>query len=119
MVEAQIQGFFAHHQIGIHQSTIKNNSNIVLKQDDSLISDQKQVCEKMNTFYLNIAENTCIGIDCKKVNRKVQGVPQSQTAANIPVNENHPSIEKDMANPNLNNRIFEFRPVTESQVMNV
>ena len=41
--------------------TTKNDSNIILKDGDSLIADQKQVCERINTFYVNIAKN--IGIE--------------------------------------------------------
>ena len=36
--------------------------NIILKENESLIADQTQVCERMNTFYVNIAQS--IGIDC-------------------------------------------------------
>ena len=77
------------------KSTTKNDSNIILKEGDSLIADQKQVCEKMNTFYVNIAQN--IGIE-----------------NDTPVNDKHPSIEKIKENANVSN--FDFQPVTESQV---
>ena len=43
------------------KSTTKSNSNIILKEDENLISDQAVVCEKMNDFYINIAKN--IGIE--------------------------------------------------------
>lgn len=57
------------------KSTSKNDCNIILKDEENLISDQQTVCEKMNEFYVNIAKN--IGIN-----------------SNTPVNDNHPSIEK-------------------------
>ena len=76
----------------------KNDSNIILKDGDSLIADQKQVCERMNTFYVNIAKN--IGIE-----------------NNTPVNDKHSSIEKIKENANVSS--FEFSPVTEAQVKNV
>ena len=57
------------------KSTTKNDSNIILKEGYSLIGDQKQVCEKMITFHVNIAQN--IGIE-----------------NDTPVNDKHPSIEK-------------------------
>ena len=41
--------------------TTKSNGNIVLKEDNNLISEQSVVCEKMNDFYINIAKN--IGIE--------------------------------------------------------
>ena len=53
----------------------KNDSNIILKDDDSLIADQKEVCERMNSFYVYIAQN--IGIE-----------------NDTPVNDQHPSISK-------------------------
>ena len=77
------------------KSTVKNDSNIILKEGESLIADQTQVCERMNTFYVNIAQN--IGIDC-----------------DTPVNAEHPSIVKIKENANVSD--FEFSPVTESQV---
>ena len=76
------------------KSTVKNDSNIILKDGDSLIADQKQVCERVNAFYVNIAKN--IGID-----------------NSTPVNENHPSIRNK---ENANILKFEFMPVTEEQV---
>ena len=39
----------------------KTNSNIILKEDENLISDKKIVCDKFNSFYINIAQN--IGIN--------------------------------------------------------
>lgn len=77
------------------KSTVKSDSNIILKEDDVLISDQKVVCEKMNDFYINIAKN--IGID-------------SSTS----VNDDHPSIKQIKAN--VKAQSFEFKPVTEKQV---
>ena len=77
------------------KSTTKNDSNIILKEGDSLIADKKQVCEKMNSFYVNIAQN--IGIE-----------------NDTPVNDKHPSIETIKNNANVSN--FDFSPVTESQV---
>ena len=72
--------------------------NIILKENEQLIADQTQVCERTNTFYVNIAQS--IGIDC-----------------NTPVNEEHPSIIKIKENANVSD--FEFSPVTESQVENI
>ena len=77
------------------KSTTKSNSNIILKEDDNLISDQSVVCEKMNDFYINIAKN--IGIEKAE-----------------PVNKEHPSIKK--ISENIDVESFNFRPVTEKQV---
>lgn len=43
--------------------SVKSDSNIILKEDDKLISDQQIVSKKMNDFYINIAKT--IGIDNK------------------------------------------------------
>ena len=69
------------------KSTVKNDSNIILKEGESLIADQTQVCERINTFYVNIAQT--IGIDC-----------------DTPVNEEHPSIIKIKENANVSD--YEF-----------
>ena len=66
-----------------------------MKEGESFIADKTQVCERMNTFFVNIAQN--IGIDC-----------------DTPVNEEHPSIIKIKENANVSD--FDFSPVTESQV---
>ena len=66
-----------------------------MKEGESLITDQTQVCERMNTFYVNITQN--IGIDC-----------------DTPVNKEHQGIIKIKENANLSD--FDFSPVTESQV---
>ena len=77
------------------KSTTKTNSNIILKEDDNLISDQSVVCEKMNDFCINIAKN--IGIEKAE-----------------PVNKEHPSIKK--ISENIDVESFNFRTVTEKQV---
>ena len=74
----------------------KSNSNIILKEDENLISDQKIVCDKLNSFYINIAQN--IGIN-----------------STTPVNTDHPSIKK--IEENINVQTFKFEPVTEKQVI--
>ena len=80
------------------KSTVKIDNNIIFNEGESLIADQTQVCERLNTFYVNIAQR--IGIDC-----------------DTPVNDEHPSIIRIMINANVSD--FEFSLVTESQVKNV
>ena len=77
------------------KSTIKDDPNIILKEDEKLISDQNIVSEKMNDFYVNIAQN--IGINSA-----------------LKVNDEHPSIKK-IKEQNLNKN-FEFSAITEKQV---
>ena len=67
------------------------------ESDEKLISDQAKVAEKLNTFYINIAEN--IGIN-----------------TNAPNDENHPSVQKIQENMESNN-IFDFTPVSESDIL--
>ena len=74
----------------------KSNSNIILKEDENLISDQKIVCDKLNSFYIIIAQN--IGINSTTL-----------------VNTDHPSIKK--MEENINVQTFKFQPVTEKQVI--
>ena len=57
------------------KSTIKDDPNIILKEDEKLISDQNIVSDKMNDFYVNIAQNIDINSTLK-------------------VNDEHPSIKK-------------------------
>jgi len=82
------------------KSTNKSSNNIILKENDSLVSDQTSVCELLNTFYVNIAKN--IGIDSSTSNC-----------------ENHPSIvkiENQMERlPDFNSNI-NFKHVTPSTV---
>ena len=56
-------------------SQCKNTNTVILKEDDTLISDQSKVCQTLNDFYVNIANN--IGIN-----------------NNTPVDKEHPSISK-------------------------
>ena len=77
------------------KSTIKDDPNIILKEDEKLISDQNIVSEKMNDFYVNIAQN--FGIN-----------------STLKVNDEHPSIKK-VKEQNLNKN-FEFSAIAEKQV---
>ena len=69
--------------------------NIILKEDEKLISDQNIVSEKMNDFYVNIAQK--IGIN-----------------NTLKVKDEHPRIKK-IKEHNLNKN-FEFSAITEKQV---
>ena len=69
----------------LKKSTIKDDPNIILKEDEKLISDQNIVREKMNDFYVNIAQN--IGIN-----------------STLKVNDEHPSIKK-IKEQNLNKKL--------------
>ena len=77
------------------KSTINDDPNIILKEDEKLISDQTIVTEKMNEFYISIAKNIDINSTSK-------------------VNDDHPSIKK-IKEQNFNQN-FEFETITEKQV---
>ena len=77
-------------------SQSKNNNNVILKENDVLISDQPTVCENLNSYYVNTANN--IGIN-----------------NNTPVNEKHPSISK-ISNNHTNSPNFNFKHVTEKEI---
>ena len=73
--------------------------NIILSENQCLVSDQNQVCNTFNTFFVNVAKK--IGID------------------SIDVNDNHPSIvkisecvqEKNRIQSNACTSPFSFQPV--------
>ena len=76
----------------------KNDCDIILLENDTLIADQKEVSGLLNDFYINIARE--IGIDS-----------QSQDMAN------HPSIEAIKENtPEQGYSSFNFKPVDQSLV---
>ena len=76
----------------------KNDCDIILLENDTLISDQKEVSGLLNEFYINIAKE--IGIES-----------QSQDL------ENHPSIKAIIENsPEEGYNSFNFKPVDHTQV---
>ena len=77
-------------------SQSKNSNNVILKENNVLISDQTKVCETLNNYYVNIADN--IGIN-----------------NNTPVNDQHPSISK-ISNNQSNNENFNLKHVTEKDI---
>lgn len=56
------------------KNTAKNDAQIILNENDTLITDQNKVCNILNDFYVNIAQN--IGIN-----------------SDIMINEQHPSVQ--------------------------
>ena len=79
------------------KSTKKSDEPIILKDtEENLISEQGKVVEKLNTFYINIAQN--IGINANKQN-----------------DETHPSVQKIKSIHGQINE-FQFKPVTEGEI---
>ena len=77
----------------------KNDCDIILMENNALISDQKEVCSVLNEFYVNIAKE--IGINSQTVDGR-----------------NHPSILAIQENsPEEGYSSFNFKPVDQELVM--
>ena len=74
----------------------KGNDEIILKENEDLISEQNEICNILNNFYVNIADN--IGISDK-----------------TPSDETHPSIQK-IREHTSSNASFDFQPVNHSSI---
>ena len=72
-------------------------SEVILCEDDRVISDQAEVCTIFNSFFANVA--TDIGKDCHIDNM-----------------EDHPSIQKIKQNLPTNTPKFSFQPVSGSEI---
>ena len=82
----------------LSSKTSKSDCDIILLENDTLVSDQNEVSSLLNDFYINIARE--IGIDS-----------QSQDL------ENHPSILAIKDNsPDSGFNSFNFSPVDQNQV---
>ena len=78
------------------KSVSRGSQEIIIKENEDLISNQSEVCEKLNDFYVNIAKN--IGIDAQEN-----------------VSQTHPSVSKIIETQNTNNQ-FHFQPVTQTEI---
>ena len=87
----------------LSSKTSKNSADIILIENNSLVSDQAEVCNILNDFYINIAKE--IGINNQT----------SDTATNT-----HPSIQAIKDNSPIEGfENFDFKPVSESQVLKI
>ena len=75
-------------------------SEVILCQENKVISDQAEVCTLFNSFFANVA--TDIGKDCHIENL-----------------EEHPSIQMIQQNLPSNIQKFSFRPVTDSEITKI
>ena len=79
------------------KSTKKSDEPIILKEtNEKLVSEQSKIAERLNTFYINIAENI-------RINSNVQN------------DVTHPSVQKIRAYLGLNEN-FDFTHVTDSAI---
>ena len=76
------------------------DSEVILNENDQVISDQAEACTVFNTCFANVAKN--IGKDCQITNLK-----------------EHPSIQMISENLHSNTEKFSFRPVSDSEVMKI
>ena len=75
-------------------------SEVILCEENKVISDQAEVCTLFNSFFANVA--TEIGKDCHIENL-----------------EEHPSIQMIQQNLPPNTQKFSFRPVTDSEITKI
>ena len=75
-------------------------SEVILCEENKVVSDQAEVCSLFNSFFANVA--TDIGKDCYIENM-----------------EEHPSILKIQENLPPNSNKFSFRPVTDSEITKI
>ena len=75
------------------KSTKKSDVPILLNNsDDNLIPDQEMVVEKLNTFYINIAEN--IGINATKQNDETHPSIQNSKTKHGQLNDFHFKVKR-------------------------
>ena len=74
-----------------------NNETINISENDKVITNNLEICEKFNTFFVNVAKS--IGDGSEGLSR-----------------EDHPSIQAIKSNIPLPDTKFEFKPVDESKV---
>ena len=88
---------------------------IILIEDEKVISNDKEIAEKMNTFFINAVANLCIigyetnDTNCIENTNEIDNILQKF--------KDHPSIKKIKENININEQ-FSFAYTTESQIKN-
>ena len=60
---------------------VGGSSTIILSEDDKVISDQGEVCNLFNSFFVNVTKN--IDEDCIKYNNNFSAHPSIQNNLNI------------------------------------
>ena len=80
----------------------KNSSDIILTENDCLLSDQTEVCNIINDFYINIAQE--IGIN-------------NQSADSSATHPSIQAIKENSLKEGYDN--FDFEPVSGSQVLKI
>ena len=74
----------------------QNSENIAISDNGKIITDTSEICEKFNTFFVNVAKDIGDGAGCLSP-------------------EDHPSIRAIRANHSSSEAEFEFKPVDEAK----
>ena len=77
-------------------------SEIILSENDKIISDQKEVCNVFNSYFVNVAKD--IGKDCTQYDRDFS---------------THPSIQNILKNGHFSDKKFSFRPISENETRKI
>ena len=94
---AEVQGLLANHSPFLDKKGCINDDKITISENSKFITDTTQICEKFNTFFVNVAKD--IGNDSVCLSP-----------------EDHPSIQAIRANVPPPEREFDFSPVSEDKV---
>ena len=76
-------------------------SEIIISENDKIISDQKEECNVFSSYFVNVAKD--IGKDCKQYGRDFF---------------THPSIQNILKNGYFCDKNFSFRPICENETRN-
>ena len=87
----------AHYTPFLDQQRLLNSENIAILDNGNIITDTNEICEKFNTFFVNMAKDIGDDADC------------------LPL-EDHPSIHAIRANHPSAESEFKFKPVDEAKV---
>ena len=77
-------------------------SEIILSENDKIISDQKEVCNVFNSYFVNVAKD--IGKDCTQYDRDFS---------------THPNILNILKNGHFSDKKFPFRPISENETRKI
>jgi hypothetical protein len=97
-------------------SRFKNDSNLMIHDGQSLLTNPKEVAESMNEFFINIASN--IGNDVNIPNRLDFDSNKDFLDASLAYHANHPSITSIRTNGKADTE-FKFRHAKETTVSKI
>ena len=95
----------------------RHDSNLMIKDGVSLLTDPKKVCESMNNFFTNIAND--IGNDKTLPTRDSYDTNKDFLDSSVEYHKDHPSVQSILKNQELNAKTFKFKPAEESSVSRI